>query len=224
MKINEIYCGDALYLIKQLDDNSVDHVITSPPYNRKRNDKYSFYSDTINDYYAFLDMSIAECLRVSKKYVFFNIQQTYYNRKDVHKIIGKYSDKIQDMIIWGKTNPMPASGNSITNSFEYIIVFGNIPLKSNQTYTKNLILTSVNSNMPSIHKAVMKPEVCSWLVDKFTKENEVILDPFMGVGTTALTAKQLNRNFLGFELSETYVNYAKKQLETQSNISFCMFD
>lgn len=55
MKINEIYCGDALHLIKQLDDNSVDHVITSPPYNRKRNDKYSFYSDTINDYYAFLD-------------------------------------------------------------------------------------------------------------------------------------------------------------------------
>lgn len=223
IELNEIYCGDALDLIKQLDNNSVDHIITSPPYNRKRNDKYSFYSDTISDYYTFLDQIISECLRVSTKYVFFNIQQTYYNKVDVHRIIGKYADKIQDMIIWGKSNPMPASGNNVTNSFEYIIVFGDIPLKSNQTYTKNMILTSVNSKMPSIHKAVMKPEVCVWLVDKFTKENDVILDPFMGVGTTALTAKRLHRNFIGFELSETYVNYAKNQLKLESEV-FDIFD
>ncbi|MCK9415398.1 hypothetical protein M0Q97_01920 [Candidatus Dojkabacteria bacterium] len=108
---NKIYHIDCFDGFKELKDNSVSHVFTSPPYNRKRNDKYMFHNDDIDDYY------------------------------------------------------------------------GDKSLKSNTTYTKNIISTSVNSKMPKSHKAVMKQEVSDWFIDKFTKEFDLILDPFMGLGT-----------------------------------------
>jgi DNA modification methylase len=94
---------------------------------------------------------------------------------------------------------MPGAGSSITNSYEYFIVLGETPLKSNSTYTKNIIRTSVNSNMPKNHKAVMKQEVCDWFIEKFTKENDLVLDCFMGIGTTGISCKKLNREFIGIK-------------------------
>ena len=93
---------------------------------------------------------------------------------------------------------MPASGNSITNAVEYFLILGEKSLKSNKTYTKNIITTSVNSNMPKNHKAIMKPEIAKHFIENFTKENDVILDCFFGLGTTGIEAKKLNRNFILF--------------------------
>ena len=135
--------GDCLDEMKKMADNSVDFAFTSPPYNRKRNDKYDHYEDVVDDYYGWMCNTIDELIRVTKGNVFFNIQKNFYNKKDVFNIIGKYSDVIQEIIVWEKTNPMPASGGSITNSHEYIIVFGDEALVSNNTYTKNIITTSV---------------------------------------------------------------------------------
>lgn len=213
MNINEIYNIDCFDGFKKLEDNSVDHVLTSPPYNRKRNDKYQHHDDRIDDYFGFLCNSIDECIRVSKGYVFFNIMKNYYNKRDVFKLIGKYSEQIQEIIVWEKTNPLPASGKSITNSYEYFIIFGNKPLKSNTTYTKNIISSSVNSKMTKEHRAIMKQEVCDWFIDKFTTENETILDPFMGAGTTAVSCINFKRNYIGFEIAPEYVELSKKRIE-----------
>lgn len=147
MNINKIYHIDCFDGFKELKDNSVNHVFTSPPYNRKRNDKYMYHNDVIDDYYDFLCKVIDNCLRVSKEYVFLNIMKNYYNKQDVFKLIGQYSNKIIEIIIWEKTNPLPASGNSITNAYEFFIIFGDKSLKSNTTYTKNIISTSVNSKI-----------------------------------------------------------------------------
>ena len=204
--MNKIYNIDAFYGFSKMDSKSIDHVFTSPPYNRKRNDKYEHYDDNIENYFEFLCNVIDESLRVSKKYVFINIMKNYYNKKDVFKIIGKYNSKIVDIIIWGKSNPLPASGKSITNSYEMIIVLGDISLKSNSTYTKNLIITSVNSNMPKNHKAVMKQEIADWFIENFTNEKEIILDCFMGVGTTAISCLKFNRQYIGFEINRIYVD------------------
>lgn len=211
----DLHCGDCLEIMKQIPDESVDISFTSPPYNRKRNDKYQNYDDTINDYYAFLCNFTNELFRTTKKYIFVNLQTNYYNRADIYKYIGKYADKIQNIIIWEKTNPMPASGNNITNAVEYFIVLGNNSLKSNTTYTKNHISTSVNSKMSKIHKAVMKQDVCDWFIEKFTKENDVVLDPFMGLGTTGISCKKMNRNFIGIELDEHYFDIAKNRIESE---------
>ena len=212
MELNKIYNGNCFDLFEQLDDKSIDVVFTSPPYNRKRNDKYTFYNDTLVDYYSFLMYFIEESRRVAKDKVIVNIQTNYYNQSEVYHIIGTYADMIKQIIIWEKTNPMPASGHNITNAYEMFIVIGDKPLKSNTTYTKNLISTSVNSSMPKEHKAVMKQEVSDWFIEKFTKEGDTILDPFMGVGTTAISCKKKNRNYIGFEMIKEYCDMAEKRL------------
>lgn len=205
---------DCFQALKGIDDKSVDYVLTSPPYNRKRNDKYSEYDDNINDYYAFL-LSITDVLlQKTRKHIFMNIQANYYNRQDVYKYIGHYADKIQNIIVWEKTNPMPASGNNITNAYEYIIVLGNEPLKSNETYTKNHITTNICRNeFHKVHKAVMNQELSDWLIEKFTKEGDIILDPFMGTGTTGVSCKKYNRKFIGIELVEKYFKIAEERLK-----------
>ena len=127
----------------------VDFCFTSPPYNRERNDKYNNYSDTKNNYYQFLKDIIDKNLKLGR-YLFLNIQKNYYNKQDVFKIIGEYSDKIIDIICWTKTNPMPASGYNITNSWEFILVMSDKEksIKAQKTYTKNHIETSVYSENP----------------------------------------------------------------------------
>lgn len=205
---------DCFQALKGIDDKSVDYVLTSPPYNRKRNDKYSEYDDNMNDYYAFL-LSITDVLlQKTRKHIFMNIQANYYNKQDVYKYIGHYANKIQNIIVWEKTNPMPASGNNITNAYEYIIVLGNEPLKSNGTYTKNHITTNICKNeFHKVHKAVMNQELSDWLIEKFTKEGDIILDPFMGTGTTGVSCKKYNRKFIGIELVEKYFKIAEERLK-----------
>lgn len=209
--------GDCLIEMKRMADKSVDISFTSPPYNRKRNDKYEFYNDDIQDYFSFLCEFTDELLRVTKKYVFINIQKTYYNKEDVFNFMGKYSKQIREIVIWEKTNPMPASGKNITNSYEFFIVLGNESLKSNYTYTKNIISTSVNSNMPKEHKAVMKQEVSDWFIENFTNEEDVVLDCFMGLGTTGKSCLKNNRSFIGIEINEQYFNIAKESIENIIN-------
>jgi DNA modification methylase len=213
MEKNKIYHIDCFEGFNTLKENSVNHVFTSPPYNRKRNDKYEYHNDCIDDYFSWLCDVIDECLRVSKGYVFFNIMKNYYNKQDVFKLIGKYSEKIVEIIILEKTNPLPANGNNITNAYEFFIIFGNEPLKSNTTYTKNIISTAVNSDMTTEHKAIMKQDVAEWFIKNFTKENDLILDCFMGAGTTAISCKFNNRNFIGFELNEKYVELSNKRIQ-----------
>lgn len=213
LEINTIYNGDCFQLFGQLDDDSVDHVFTSPPYNRRRNDKYAFYNDTLADYYGFLLKVIEEARRVAKKYVFLNLQINYYNASDVYALIGTYRDKIRQMIIWEKTNPLQANGNNVTNAYEIFLVIGEIPLRSNTTYTKNVIHTSVYSKMPKEHKAVMHPDVAEWFVKQFTKHGETILDPFMGIGTTGASCVKSGRNYIGFEIVEEYCKMANRNIE-----------
>lgn len=72
----KLYNGDCLEVMKQIPDKSVDISFTSPPYNRKRNDKYANYDDTIQDYFGFLVDFTDELLRVTRKWCFVNLQQT----------------------------------------------------------------------------------------------------------------------------------------------------
>jgi DNA modification methylase len=210
---NLIVNGDCLEVLPQIHDKSIDYCLTSPPYNRKRNDKYSNFTD-INDNWLQLNIDVInQLLRVTKKHIFYNIQANYYNRQDVYKLIGHFSKYIVDIHIWEKSNPMPASGKNITNAIEYFLILGTGSLKSNTTYTKNIITTSVNSNMPKEHKAVMKNDVAEHFIGKFTQENDIILDCFFGYGTTGLVAKQMNRKYIGIEKEQTYFDMSVERLK-----------
>ena len=199
-----IYNCDNMELMKIMPNNSVDYSFTSPPYNRKRNDKYDDFED-INENYLQMNINVInELLRITKSHIFYNIQANYYNRADIYKLIGLFSDKIIDIHIWEKSNPMPASGNNITNAIEFFIIFGVESLKSNSSYTKNIVTTSVNSEMPKDHKAVMKLDVAEYFIANFTKENDLIFDSFFGYGTTAIACHNYNRKSIGCEISKKY--------------------
>ena len=208
----QLFNGDCLEVMQDMPDNSVDYVLTSPPYNRKRNDKYKLYNDQIADYFTFNQEVINQLLRISKKHIFYNIQTNFYNRDIVYKLIGYFNKDIKEIIIWEKSNPMPAAGNAITNAVEYFIVLGKESLKSNTTYTKNIITSSVNSKMPKIHKAVMKQEIADYFIETFTKEKDIILDQFLGTGTTMVASHQLKRKCYGMELDPKYCDVIVKRM------------
>lgn len=210
VKMNSRYfLGDCFEVMAKMKDKAVDVTFTSPPYNRKRNDKYTHYDDKINDYYSFLEKAVIEMMRVTKGTVFLNIQKNYYNKTDVFRLIGRFAPQISEVFIWEKSNPMPAAGMSITNSYEFIIAFGG-PVKSNRTYTKNHLTTSVYPNRIKSHKAVMHPDIADFFIKNFTKKGDTVLDPFMGCGTTAVSCKNNYRNFVGIELNKEYLDIALK--------------
>lgn len=213
MELNKIYNLDCFIGMKDIADKSIDYAFTSPPYNRKRNDKYKLYDDTIVDYYDFLVNTIEELRRICKKHIFLNIQTNYYNRVDVYKLIGAYSDKIQNIIVWEKSNPMPCRGNQITNAFEYFIVIGDNSLKANHTYTKNHVTTSVNSKSTlKQHRAIMNYDVAKWMFDSFIPKGSTIIDPFMGYGTTAVASLNNDCQYIGFEIVKEYYDLAIERL------------
>ena len=69
----------------------------------------------------------------------------------------------------------------------------------------------------NIHDTEKPVELMAILIENSSNPNNLVLDPFMGSGTTAIACKQLNRNFIGFEINKEYCDMANKRLE-QSNI------
>ena len=67
--------------------------------------------------------------------------------------------------------------------------------------------------MKKVHRAVMNPKVCYWMIDKFTQRGEIILDIFSVMGTTALCSKERDRQYIGFELDETYHKLSLERIE-----------
>ena len=80
----------------------------------------------------------------------------------------------------------------------------------------NVIQTQNNSKNPyaKIHRAVMNKDFCDEVIKEFTQEGDVVLDPFMGMGTTALCCMEQNRKFVGFELCDTYLEEMKNRLDS----------
>ena len=166
LKYDYIKKGDCLKLLAELKDNSVDVVLTSPPYNRIRNDKYDHYDDTLSNYYGLLTRFTDESLRVAKDKVIVNLQQNHFNKKEIFKYFGRYANNIAGIVIWTKTNPQPSRNynkddntRSVTNAYEYFIVLN----KDGERFrcygdenTLNYIMTSINSDHIDNHHAVMK--------------------------------------------------------------------
>lgn len=226
-----IFNDDCLNWIKEIDNNQFDVAITSPPYNRTRNDKYSYFTDSKKNYYKMIVEITNELLRVCKKDVIVNIQATYFNKIDVYKYIGNFADKLKGIVIWEKTNPTPNSnkisdekGNTLTsvcNAVEYFFVL-NENAKEFRAYNpiKNIVHSSVNEKHFKGHCAIMKYEIADWLVKNFSVEGDTIIDPFLGTGTTAIAAELNNRKYVGCEISKEYCEIAVKRISVEANTLF----
>ena len=222
---NYVTCGDCFSLIKNIPDNSIDVCFTSPPYNRIRNDTYEHFDDIIKDYFVFLKTITDEMLRVAKSRVIVNVQSNHFNKWDIYKFIGEYANNIEGIVVWEKDNPQPATNYrekdhswSVTNAYEFFIVLSHNgkEFRAFRSHTKNVIHSNVNSTHFKGHGAVMRKEIADWFIDRFTKENDIVLDPFFGTGTTAVSCVEQNRRYIGFELIEEYYKLALDRIKEVS--------
>lgn len=89
----------------------------------------------------------------------------------------------------------------------------------NNSSPTNLLEFGFRKNENRIHEAQKPIELLEFLIKLTTIENQIVLDPFMGSGSTALAAKNLNRKYIGFEINQEYYNLANKRLNTKSKES-----
>ena len=229
-ELGVLYKGDCKEILPLITNNSIDITITSPPYNvsNKRIEKYKEYADnlSIEDYYIFQCACIDNTLSKTKKQFFYNIQMLSGNKQALFKIIGKYYNKIKEVLIWDKINAEPAISKNVLNSaFEFIIVFDNN--NADKRYFENAVFdrgTESNilkikknyNNITETHSAIMNELVPIHIIKLFTQPNEIIMDIFMGCGTTALACEKLKRRWIGIEISEEYCEVAKNRIEKEA--------
>ena len=149
----------------------------------------------------------------------------------VSEIIKNTNFVIADTIIWKKNNsvPHPASYNRLHRVVEFVFVFCRASeIKDFNCYKKitkispsgqkyyeiidNLIIAKNNDGVNKMNKATFSTDLCSQLLNIYTKEKDIVYDPFMGTGTTGVACKQLKRQFIGSEISSEQVKYSEERL------------
>lgn len=219
--VNKIILGDSLEILKTIPSHIFDISFTSPPYNSIRHKKYDEFSDNNKDYLSFLCDFTDELIRVTKKYVIINIQCNYYNRQDVLEYIGKYNNKIKRIVIWNKQNPTPSSANRLTNAHEFFLILSDEEVMINSISMKDVITFPINTNKVYGHKAIMNKDIAKLFIKEFTQENDIVMDCFMGVGTTAVVCRELGRNYVGIEINPKYIEVANLRLkETEEMLKY----
>ena len=239
----QLFCGDCLEVMKELIDNGVkvDAVITSPPYNmnlrimggkyvsrcRNKNHrsefstKYDNYNDDLpmDEYFEFQKTFINKALSVSDL-MFYNIQMVTGNKVALFKLFGEFADKIKELIVWDKINGQPAMATNMLNSrYELIVVFQNSKPYNRQFDAANFGRGTLDNvwqfkrDRNPNHKAAFPLKLVHHIIENFTEKNAVVLDPFMGSGTTGVACKNLNRKFIGIELDEEYFKTAENRIK-----------
>tara|TARA_R100000353_G_scaffold49895_1_gene39559 strand:- start:55 stop:828 length:774 start_codon:yes stop_codon:yes gene_type:complete len=242
MRLDYIYNECCLKTLKRFPDNSINCVVTSPPYNmnlRIRNgkycsrqiteefsNKYNYFSDNLDlkIYNKFHSQVLQNLLRVSNL-IFYNIQIVTGSKKSVFKMIGDYADYLKDIVVWDKGHAEPSIGQGILNKrTELILIFtknNSISRRFETAQFKRGFLNDiwqipVKKVQTQNHKAIFPKKLVQTILKNFTLENEIIYDPFIGTGTTGIVAKSMNRRFIGSEICKKYVDISNKNIKEQT--------
>ena len=262
MKTNYISCGDSAELLKELESESIDLTVTSPPYDNLRTyNGYSFDFETIAE----------QLFRVTKPggVVVWIVSDgtengsetgTSFRQALFFKEIGF---NIHDTMIWKKESCAFPEETRYYPNFEYMFVFSkgrpktinliadrkNLwggckvhgtfreadgSLKERSRTWKEVVckdygvrfnvweISSEKQNKTG-HPAVFPQKIVADHITSWSNAGDVVLDPFLGSGTTALVARSMNRKFIGFEISKEYFEIAKKRID-ESMEQLLIFD
>jgi len=233
--LNRIICGDCLQVMRQLPDMSVDLIITSPPYNLRnstgnpsgckrklskgwwnnriyplRRNGYTHHDDCMphNEYVAWQRECLTEMLRLLKQdgAVFYNHKWRVQNglMQDRQDIVGGFP--VRQVIIWQRAGGINFNDGYFVPTYEviYLIAKPDFRLLPKANYCGDV--WRFNQDQQNEHPApfpVALPERIIGATDA-----QIILDPFVGSGTTAVAAKNLNRQYIGIDLSPDYCEMA----------------
>lgn len=232
--LNKIILGDTLEILKKMDSDSVDLGVTSPPYNKQENKKgwlvnnvkYNKISDK-KDEIEYQDEQITvlnELYRVIKPggSFFYNHKIRWEQGVLIHPMnwLSKTKWIIRQEIIWDRMIAANIRGWRFWQTDEKIFWLYK-PIKNKkigkELLSKHALLTSIWRFSPernNPHPApfpVLLPLRCIYsLLDD--KQDAVIIDPYMGSGSTAIAAKLLKHNFIGIDISKEYINMTNKRL------------
>jgi DNA modification methylase len=226
-----------------MEDNSVDLVLTSPPYNFDMNyDEHNDKSES-SDYLSTLITIFNECIRVLKSggRLIINIQPNYKEYYPTHHAITSAmidSGLIwRGEIVWLKNNlkKLTAWGSwkspscpYLSYPFEFIEVFSKDTLKHDGNkddidITKEEFIEYVNGHWSIApetrmkkfdHPAMFPEELVKRCIKLFSYKNDLVLDPFNGAGTTTFVANLLERRYIGIDISETYCEIARERISS----------
>ena len=229
MQVNKIYNEDCLSGIKSLPDNSIDLVVMDPPYDittsKKKNEKSAIdkginavqkeliENNLVNGY----DMStLDELVRVMKN---INIY-IWCNGKQIPKYIEYFVKGLKcrmEIVIWGKTNPLPLYNHKYLGDKEYCLYFRKKGYCNPKNYddAKTIYISTTNAKDKAKygHPTIKPLELIRKLIRNSSKENEVVLDCFLGSGTTAVACILENRKYIGYEINKKFYDVALKRID-----------
>ena len=248
--IDKIICGDSLEVLRKLPDNCVDLVFTSPPYNFNMDYDEHNDNTNWNEYFEMLFNIFKECIRVLKHggRIIVNIQPFFSEYIPSHHVISNFflNEGLiwKCEILWEKNHRNCAytawgswkspSSPYFKYTWEFLEVFCKGDLKHEGDskmidITGNEFKTWVDAkwsvaperNMKDYeHPAMFPPELVYRALKLFSYQNDVILDPFNGAGTTTFVAKETGRKYLGIDVSQKYCEIAEKRLMTEKLKNF----
>lgn len=224
--VNNVKNSNALIELKNIKDNSIDLICVDPPYkvtsrgnagtsggmmqNKLSMQGKIFKHNNIKpiDY-------IPEFYRVLKDGSHCYIMTNHINLQEILNTATNCGFKFIKTLIWNKGNKI--MGQYYMSQFEYILFFRKGKGKKiNNCGTSDIlnipnIKTKINGK--NIHDTEKPIELMKILIENSSKEKDIVLDPFMGVGSTILACILTDRKYIGFELDENYFNIAEERIK-----------
>lgn len=253
MLINRVYNGDCVEIMKNIPPKKINAVITSPPYNTMRHTDdqgYDEYKDGINNnnYAEWIVSIFDEFNRIlaTNGVVLWNMSYGSENTEcmslTVAEIIKKSNFTLADILVWKKPTATPnnVSPNKMTRICEYVYVFCRktefLTFETNkkeisksdsgQSIYENIynFFEAQNNDEPTpLNKATFSTAFVDKLIKMYVKAHSLVLDCFMGTGTTAIACMNKNINFIGCELSPAQCDYANTRIKKRMQ-NWTLFD
>ena len=234
--------GNCIDTMKNLKNNSVDLMVTDPPYNlgnfmRKRDTnlkkmRENFFGDAgwddleFEEWIKLMNNFFEESQRILKKGGSMIVFMSLIKIETIIKLAEKNKLYYKTTGIWHKTNPMPRNMNlHFINSVEGWVYFINQAktgiFNNNSLAIHDFVESSVTPKREKKYGGhpTQKPEsIIQHFVEILSNPGGVVMDPFMGSGTTGVVSKRCGRSFIGIELKESYFDIAFKRIaDVQTN-------
>lgn len=224
-----IFNCDCLEVMSSIPSNSVDLVVTDPPYKvtsrgnagnagGMMKKKISMQGKVFKHNDIKPIEYIPELYRILKDGSHCYIMTNHVNLHEMLNVAKDSGFHFIKSLIWNKGNKI--MGRFYMSQYEYILFFRKGKAKKiNKCGTSDILSIAnkktKNEKGENIHDTEKPIELMSILIENSSKENDVVIDPFMGVGSTVIACKNLNRQCIGIELDEEYFKIAKDRINNR---------
>lgn len=226
IEVNNIYNIDCFKGYEMIEDSSIDLIVTDPPYKTisggkgKKGDGSPSGILAKNDGKIFkendLDFSLffKESYRVLKDSSHMYVMTNLLNLNELMMIGVENGFMIHNLLVWEKNNVTP--NRWYMKNCEYIIFFRKGKAKPINNMSSKTV-HQFNNTRDRIHPTQKPVELMSLYINNSSEAGDVVLDPFMGSGSTAVASILNNRNYIGFELDKEYFDSCLSRIQELNN-------